>query len=141
MSSEVKPKEYSGEAIKGIFSRPQSIFITIETKKYGNVKFEVRPMNNDIYAQMGTAMKSTGVDLKNISNLDGLKIFGDVYYPAMKIVFPYCCINPKVVDGPSTDQTTLSLTDIPMEVAMNLFNQIMTESGLSDEAEEERKNT
>jgi len=69
-----------------------------------------------------------------------LKVFSNVYYPAMKIVFPYCCISPKVVDGISKEEGTLELKHIPMDVAMDLFNQIMNSSGLSKADIEERKN-
>lgn len=133
-------KTYEGSQIKGLFSRPQSVNIIVEHETYGNIKFVIKPMNNDIYAQMGDAMKASGVDLENINNIDALKVFANVYYPAMKIVFPYCCITPKIVDGTSNEDGTLSLADIPMDVCMELFNQIMNESGLSKAKEEERKN-
>ena len=133
-------KTFEGSQIKGLFSRPQSVDIVVEHETYGNIKFVIKPMNNDIYAQMGDAMKASGVDLENINNIDALKVFSNVYYPAMKIVFPYCCITPKVVDGISKDEATLELTNMPMDVCMELFNQIMENSGLSKKAEEERKN-
>ena len=85
-------------------------------------------------------MKETGVDLQDVNDVDALKVFANVYYPAMKIVFPYCCMTPKVIDGISTDEATLSIADIPMDICMDLFNQIMTNSGLSKAAEEEIKN-
>lgn len=133
-------KTYEGSQIKGLFSRPQSVDITVEHETYGNIKFVIRPMNNDIYARMGEAMKETGVDLQDVNDVDALKVFANVYYPAMKIVFPYCCMTPKVIDGISTDEATLSIADIPMDICMDLFNQIMTNSGLSKAAEEEIKN-
>ena len=133
-------KTYEGAQIKGLFSRPQSVDVVIKNKKYGNVKFVIRPMNNDIYASMGEAMKSGGIDLEKVSQLDGLKVFANVYYPAMKAVFPYCCITPKVTVGVSTDEGTLNIADVPMDVAMELFNEIMAVSGLSDKETENRKN-
>jgi len=138
--SKPETKVYEGSEIKGLFSRPQSVEVIVKNKKHGDIKFTVRPMNNDIYASMGQAMKSEGLDLEKLTQLDGLKVFADVYYPAMKVVFPYCCINPKVVDGVSTDPETLSLTDVPMDVLMDLFNEIMSISGLSDKEEQKRKN-
>ena len=134
-------KVYSGNQIKGLFSRPQSIEVIVEHKTYGTIKFLVKPMNNDIYAQMGLAMKeNTNTSVDNVNNIDALKVFANVYYPAMKVVLPYCCVSPAVVDGVSKDDSILSLTDIPMEVTMDLFNQIMATSGLTAEGEEERKN-
>ncbi len=133
-------KTYEGSQIKGLFSRPQSVDIVVKHETYGNIKFVIRPMNNDIYARMGEAMKASGIDVENVSNIDALKVFSNVYYPAMKIVFPYCCITPKIIDGISKEEGTLSLTDVPMDVLMDLFNQIMENSGLSKKSEDERKN-
>ena len=136
----VEVKTYEGSQIKGLFSRPQSVDITVVHETYGNIKFVVKPMNNDIYARMGDVMKETGIDIQNVNDIDALKVFSHVYYPAMKVVFPYCCIAPKIVDGPSKDDDTLSLADIPMDIAMDLFNQIMNASGLSKQAQAEIKN-
>lgn len=138
MSTEAD-KVYSGEQIKGLFSRPQSFGITIEHETYGKIKFECKPMNNDIYARMGEAMKVTGLDIENTSNIDALKVFSNVYYPAMKVVFPFCCLDPKVVDGISSDNSTLELVNMPMDVCMELFNKILAGSGLGDAEEEKRK--
>lgn len=136
----VEVKTYEGSQIKGLFSRPQSVSITVEHETYGNIKFVVKPMNNDIYARMGDVMKETGIDIQNVNDIDALKVFSHVYYPAMKVVFPYCCIRPAIVDGVSKDDATLSLAEIPMDVCMDLFNQIMNASGLSKADTEERKN-
>ncbi len=142
MATELTPtkKVTEGEQIKGLFSRPSSVDVVIKSKKYGDMKFVIKPMNNDVYARMGSAMDGKGVDLNNLSTVDGLKIFSTMYYPAMKVVFPACCITPKVIDGETTDQTTLCLQDMPMEVCMELFQQIMEHSGLSDVEEVDRKN-
>ncbi len=142
MTTELTPqkKVTEGEQIKGLFERPSSVDILVKSKKYGDMKFVIRPMNNDVYAQMGNAMEGKGVDLNNLSTIDGLKIFSTMYYPAMKVVFPACCITPKVVDGVTTDKAILCLQDMPMEVCMDLFQQIMESSGLSETEEINRKN-
>lgn len=134
-------KIFEGSQIKGLFSKPKSVDLIVESETYGNIKFVVRPMNNDIYAQIGDVMKSMSTDsISDPNDIDALKVFSNVYYPAMKVVFPYCSIEPKIVDGTSTDQESLSLKDIPIEVCMSLFKQIMDASGLSKEDEETRKN-
>ncbi len=137
------PKEIKlteGEQIKGLFERPSSVDIVLHTKKYGDMKFVIRPMNNDIYARMGDAMNGKDINLDKLTSIDGLKIFSAMYYPAMKIVFPACCISPKVIDGITTDNSMLCIQDMPMEVCMELFQQIMENSGLSDKEEVDRKN-
>jgi len=141
MTQELKTEEkvIEGAQVKGFFSHPDSVDIFIKNK--GNkIKFVVRPMNNDVYANMGEVMKSEGVDLDKLTSLDGLKVFANVYYPAIKVVFPYCCVAPKVIVGVSTDSATLSIADIPMDVCMDLFNELMKISGLSEKEVENRKN-
>jgi len=133
-------KTTEGEQIKGLFERPSSVDIIVKSKKYGNMKFVNKPMNNDIYARMGDAMKGEGINLDKLTSLDGLKVFSAMYYPAMKVIFPACCITPEVIDGVSTDKGKLCIQDMPMEVCMELFQQIMEASGLSEKEELDRKN-
>ncbi len=133
-------KVHSGDDIAGLFSRSSSSDVEVKSKKYGTLKFNVRPMTNAIYAKMGDVIKSTGMDIANLHGIDGLKVFSDVYYPAIKVVFPYCCISPKVVDGTSTEKGALEIDNIPPEICIDLFSQIMRVSGISEEAEEIRKN-
>ncbi len=133
-------KVTEGEQIKGLFERPSSVDIVLHTKKYGDMKFVITPMNNDVYARMGDAMNGKGIDLNNLTSVDGLKIFSTMYYPAMKVVFPACCTSPKIIDGVSTDKSVLCIQDMPMEVCMELFQQIMEHSGLSEKEEVDRKN-
>ena len=130
----------SGSGIKGLFSTPTTTDIIVKNKQYGNLKFKVRPMTNEIYAKMGEAMKSKGIELDKTNLIDGLKVFAQVYYPAMKVVFPYCCLDPKIMEGVSTDSSTLDLNTVPMDILMELFNQLMAVSGLTDDKEKERKN-
>lgn len=133
-------KVTEGEQIKGLFERPSSVDITIESKKYGTMKFVIRPMNNDVYARMGESMKGEGINLDKLTSIDGLKVFSAMYYPAMKVIFPACCISPKIIDGVSSDKSVLCIQDMPMEVCMELFQQIMEASGLSEKEEISRKN-
>ena len=131
-------KVYSGNEIEGLFSLHQSNELIVDFKGK-KVKFVVRPMNNNIYSQIGDAIKSLGVDLDNENPLDGFKLFSNVYYPALKVVFPYCCVSPKVNDGPSTEPGVLNLETIPIPTCMKLFHLIMGLSGVSEEKEKERK--
>ena len=142
MTTEINSTEKvtEGSEIKGLFSRPESIPITVSSEKYGKIKFVIRPMNNDVYAQMGEVMKSDNLDLNKLKNIDGLKVFSSMYYPAMKVVFPYCCIMPKVIVGDSTEKTTINIANMPMDVCLGLFEQIMQASGVSEAGEESRKN-
>lgn len=129
----------TGDQIKGLFSKPSSSVVTVETKKFGTLKITVKPMDNDVYARMGEVMKTGGIDLLNPKS-DGMKAFSSVYYPAIKVVLPECCIEPKIIDGVSTDAAVLSVKDIPPEVCMDILNAIMDISGLGPDSEKEIKN-
>lgn len=129
-----------GSEIRALFKRPDSTPVVIETEDYGKVKFVLRPMNNDVYAQMGAVMDGKGLDLEKISGVDGLKVFSTMYYPAMKVVFPYCCVSPKVIDGDATDPSIIPIKDLPFDVCLELFRHIMDVSGISEKAEKNRKN-
>ncbi len=133
-------KTLKGTEIGGLFSTPSNSFLTVESEKYGKLEFEVRPMNNDVYSRMGAAMNTNNVDTTKIDGLASLKVFSEVYYPAIKVVFPYCCISPKMIDGMSSDKSVISVADVPMDVCLDLFSQIMDISGLSSKAEEKQKN-
>ncbi len=127
MATELTPtkKITEGEQIKGLFKRPSSGPVTVDSKKYGIIKFVIKPMDNDIYAKMGEVMDGKGIDLNTLSQIEGLKVFSSMYYPAMRVVFPACCITPKVIDGSSTDSAVLCVKDIPMIVCLELIQQIM----------------
>ncbi len=133
-------KVTKGNEIGVLFTKPQSVTITVKSEKYGNLEFECRPMNNEVYAAMGSAMNTSNVKPDNLDGLSSLKVFGEIYYPAIKVVFPYCCLNPKIINGVSSDPKVISIENVPMEICMDLFAQLMDASGLSGQAEEERKN-
>ncbi len=133
-------KIIKGNEIGGLFSKPQSVTITVKSEKYGNLEFECRPMNNQVYAEMGSAMNTSNVKTENLEGLSALKVFGEIYYPAIKVVFPYCCVNPKIINGVSSDPKVISIDNVPMEICMDLFAQLMDASGLSEKADLERKN-
>ena len=135
----VEDKIISGTDIGAIFSKPESVDIFVKDKKHGKLKFHVRPMTNEVYARMGNVMKMEGVNLKTPSELENLKIFGQVYYPAMKEVLPYCCLDPKVISGDSTDKSEISVSNIPIAIGIELLMKLLEISGLSDDAEVERK--
>lgn len=139
--SEQEKKTYAGDEVKGLFPSPISQIVEIESEKYGIIKFEVLPMDNETYAKMGQAMIDVGsINPDRTDGLASIATFGKMYYPMMKVIFPMCCVNPKVIDGVSTDKATISVKNMPMDVCTLLFLKILNISGLTQEADEERKN-
>lgn len=133
-------KIYRDTEVAGLFSTPPSSRVVVDSKKYGKIEFEVKPMDNEIYAEMGNAMDGKDIDINNMKTMDGLKAFGSIYYPAMKVVFPKCCISPKVINGESTDKSVIQVSKMALDVAIPLLEEIMKISGLASKDDEDRKN-
>ena len=134
-------KIVQGSDFNGLFKDPVSEKIEIEAKGTTYV-FDIKPINNRIYAKVGDEIKLNGIDFENNPDtLIGLKFISDVYYPALRVILPECCIMPKFIDGVSTDPNVISVDNLPMEIAVPLFDKLMMKSGLSpgNEAEEQKK--
>lgn len=137
---EVNKKEVSGAELGGLFKAPSTTVIDVKYK--GDIlKFEIQPMGNSTFAKIGEKIKPGKVDLDSDTNtLAGFKVISDLYYPAMQAVLPKCCVNPRMVDGVSTDPNVLSIEYIPMPVGIQLVDKILIASGIGGDEEEERKN-
>lgn len=132
------PKQLiSGGDIKAFFSKPPPKTVKIEHdgKEF---QFLVQSLDNSTYVKIG---KEVGMmtAISEDNPLTELKIFAEVYYPACKVAFPICCVNPKVVDGTSTDPAVLELDNIPIPVCVLLLIEIMGASGLTEKEQDIRK--
>lgn len=65
--------------------------------------------------------------------------------PLMKEFLPICCINPRVTLDPedpmlqNLDTNTLLMNDIPLNMASQIFNEILSISGLTEKAQDDKK--
>lgn len=141
---EVKKEEVTKEVISGndivnLFPTAPSSKIKVEHD--GKLlEFEVIPLDNTTFANIGDKIKITNVDITaSDSTLAGMKIISDLYWPAIKVVLPKCGVNPKFIDGLSTDPNTIPIEKIKLSVAVALLDQILIISGLGTEKELERK--
>ncbi len=140
-AAKVEKQIISGDGIAGLFPAPISEKVKVDWKDKV-LEFEVVRMDNETFARIGDKIKINDVDLKNASDslLGGMKVISDLYWPALKVVLPKCCISPKVIDGESTDPKVISVNRLGLDVGIILLDKIMALSGLGEIPEEERKN-
>ncbi len=140
-ANKVEKQIISGDGIAGLFPAPVSEKIKIDWKDKV-LEFEVVKMDNETFARIGDKIKIDNMDLKNANDslLGGMKVISDLYWPALKVVLPKCCISPKVIDGESTDPKVISVNRLGLDVGIILLDKIMALSGLGEIPEEERKN-
>ncbi len=87
------------------------------------------------------------VDLDNPDDVspETIELVRENVLPLMKEFLPICCISPRVTldnNDPglaNPDTNTLLLNDIPLNMASQIFNEILTISGLTKKAEEAKK--
>ncbi len=137
---EVQKQVLTGEGIAGLFPAPPSLKVDIEFE--GKIlQFEVDQLDNETFAKIGDKIKISNVNLDEVKgSLAGMKMISDLYWPALKVVLPKCCINPKFIDGVSTDPKVISVNRLKLEVGIELFDKILAASGLGKQAEQDRKN-
>ncbi len=140
-STKVEKQIISGDGIAGLFPAPVSEKVKVDWKDKV-LEFEVVKMDNETFARIGDKIKITDIDLGNAKDslLGGMKVISDLYWPALKVVLPKCCISPKVIDGESTDPKVISVNRLGLDVGIILLDKIMALSGLGEIPEEERKN-
>ncbi len=131
-------KVYSGgEILKNFFKEPETRKIIVKHEGK-SLEFIVKPMDNDTYVQMSAKLKNMNdFDDDEDQGLRFLETFGEHYYPAMKIIFPKCCINPKVSLTDRSD--ALQISRLPISVCSDLFLKILSMSGLTADSSKEIK--
>jgi hypothetical protein len=139
---EKAPEIISGGDIAGLFPAPSTSKILVPFKDK-ELEFEVMPLDNATFAQIGSTITINEKDLKLAQeggNMAGIKVISDMYYPAIKVVLPKCCISPRVIDGVSTDPKVIPVDRLDLAVEILLLDKIMAISGLDPAEEQERKN-
>lgn len=136
---EIKKERISGDRVADLFPEFKSEKVTVEWNDK-EVEFEVMPIDNETYSLIGDKIKISDVDFENSKNsLVGMKALSDMYYPAIRVVLPKCCVTPKVIDGVSTDKKVLPVNRIPLDVCIQLLDKILKMSGVLGKAIEDRK--
>lgn len=132
----------TGAEIAALYKKSNTIDVVIhDDKNNKDLKFTIMPMDNVTFAKMANS-----VDVKDLKTsesddmISSIKIFGDVWWPIMKAVLPACCVNPKVIDGDSSEPNVINIKYLSAQVMIALFEKIFENSGLGDKGEEDRKN-
>ena len=141
-SKNVEKLVLTGDGIAGLFPAPPTAKIKIDYQDK-ILEFEIQPLDNETFAKIGDKIKINNIDFdlaESKNSLVGMKIVSDLYWPALKIVLPKCCVNPRMIDGISTDPKVISVNQIKLEVGIALFDKILQVSGLGTDNDESRKN-
>ena len=142
------PEAKSGKNIAALFKRPDITSVIVKSEKHGPLEFKVKPMNNRVYAEMISAMNmknvknpKTGVSKELVAeniDPDAIKVLSEAYYPAINVVLPACCVDPKI-DFEGGDGI-ICIDDMDLDIEILLLEQILQISGLTQDGAENRKN-
>ncbi len=121
--------------------------VIIEDEKLGKLEWVLRPIpafdllaNFELFSSLPKDPKDLNPELLSTSQSKKMQ---DSIFPIMKIVLPACSVSPKITvddDDPNIKaKTAIHMRDLPFNVVLELFNQIMEISGLDERSEEIRK--
>ena len=122
------------------FSKTQVITIDHQGEK---LEFEVKKLSAKILSKV-IAIEGMN-ELANKQKTEGSippeevpDNFSNTIYPMIELVIPSCCIVPKVVTDEAKKSTTgVFIDDIPLDVLINLFNEILRVSGVEEDKKQE----
>ena len=114
------------------------------------LEFIIRPLSTFELAENSGTFQDVpkGIDLQHPEKLaDGeqLKLASNVLIPMIKTFVPLCTVDPIITNDDKDirlkqDVNILHMRNLPINVAGQLFNEILSASGLGKTAEENRKN-
>ncbi len=120
--------------------------VTIEDPKLGKLEWTLRPIpaydlleNFDLFTNIP---KESDLEKTEFSNAEAKQVKNSIF-PIMRIILPACAVEPKVTvnsEDPSLkDGTGIHMRDLPFNVVVALFNEIIKLTGLTEGMEETRK--
>jgi len=124
--------------------------ITVKDDEGVDLEFTIRPLSTFELAENADTFQNVpkGMDLEHPEKLEGseqLKLASTVLIPMIKTFVPLCTVDPIITNDekdPRLKQEVniLHMRNLPINVAGQLFNEILSASGLGKKAEEDRKN-
>ena len=124
--------------------------VTVKDDDGTPLEFTIRPLSTFELAENSGTFQNVpkGFDLEHPEKMEGgdqLKMASGVLIPMIKIFVPLCTIDPIITldeKDPrlSQDINIIHMRHLPINVAGQLFNEILASSGLGKQAEEARKN-
>ncbi len=120
--------------------------VTIEDPKLGKLEWTLRPIpaydlleNFDLFTNIP---KEEDLDKTEFSANEAKQVKNSIF-PIMRIILPACSVSPKVTvnseDPCLKDDTGIHMRDLPFNVVVSLFNEIIKLTGLGEGMEETRK--
>ena len=120
--------------------------VTIEDPKLGKLEWTLRPIpaydlleNFDLFANIP---KEKDLDKAEFSDNEAKTVKNSIF-PIMRIILPACSVSP-IVTINSDDEcikngTGIHMRDLPFNVVVSLFNEIIKLTGLNEGMDEARK--
>lgn len=127
--------------------------INIKDEEFGDSTWLVRQISSLELIEKSAMFKSDVSEADIIASKDDpdvvtpetIELVRKNVLPLMKEFLPMCCINPRVVldaDDPALsnlDNNAILLNDIPLNMASQIFNEILALSGLTEKAQDDKK--
>jgi len=123
--------------------------IIIKDDDGSDLDFIIRPLSTFELAENSQSFSDVpkDIDLNNPDKLkdsDQLKLASKVLIPMIKTFVPLCTVEPIITNDDKDvrlkqDVNILHMRNLPINVAGQLFNEILSASGLGKTAEENRK--
>jgi len=120
--------------------------VTIEDSKLGKLEWVLRPIpafdllaNFDLFTNLPDAkqLENPAMDAGNVGTIK------NSIFPLMKIVLPACSVRPIITvdeEHPGLkDETAIHMRDLPFNVVIALFNEIIKITGLDEKTDDLRK--
>lgn len=118
--------------------------VIIKHDKLGDLTFSIKPMSAKMLAKVAIMAKGLQGLTKNEGeivnehdeNLQQIGSFGEVIYPMCEVMFPVCCISPKISLKKSSEADTIWIEDLPIDLINSLFEKVYTMAGNTKEQED-----
>jgi len=124
--------------------------IVIKDDDGTDLDFIIRPLSTFELAENSKSFQDVpkDIDLNDPSKLkdsEQLRLASNVLIPMIKTFVPLCTVEPIITNDDKDvrlkqDVNILHMRNLPINVASQLFNEILSASGLGKTAEENRKN-
>lgn len=119
--------------------------ITVEDPDHTEDKYEfsiraLSPFELADHSQIFDNLPKEGVVLDKNMPEAAAKSLKEVVLPMMKVFLPMCTVEPRITfNRDEESNTVIHIGDVPMMVASIVFKEILDLSGISAEADKERK--
>lgn len=122
--------------------------ITVKDETLGELPFVIRGMSTYEFSknsELFDKLPKEGIDPDKLSNEKRAEFATKTLFPLIEGILPLCVISPRVTLDPQDkellepESDVIHLSDLPINTAALLFNQILETSGLGKKTEDLKK--